>query len=181
MLAGLAGPLILSPALADNAPTAKKPAKPAAAKPVKRRVPSQALECAAFTIHGITVPGPDGVQEAGLYKASFGRLDLQARIRGGKAVNYFLTLDGHAMPPLTQLPPRLLRPCLDVKGTALRLSEQHQPCPGNRFQILLTRAGEGAPQYVLLYRLAGSKPTVRSWHFCRGAMLAPDAAPVPAQ
>jgi hypothetical protein len=159
-------------------------AKPAPAKPPHHATSrARPIECAALTFRGLsTVSAPEGAQIAGLYKTSFGRIDLQARIHGGRPVDYFLTLDGQSLPPLKQVPPRQLWPCLAAKGTALRLSEQHQACAGPRFQIVLTRAAENSVQYLLLYRLAGATPEVRSWHFCRGTALMPaPPAPPPAQ
>jgi hypothetical protein len=164
--------LLAGTAAAQSTATPQKPAKPA--KPTRTK--SAALECAAFIFRGITTPGPDGVQEAGLYKSDLGRIGLEARVKGHAVVNYWLTLDSHIPPALDSLPPKALEPCLKAKGTTVRLAQQHEPCFGNRFKIVLTRTSPTAPQYLLLYSWTGTGGiSARAWRFCRATVIQPTA------
>jgi hypothetical protein len=145
----------------------------ASAQPAKPATGSHALECAAITFRGLTTSAvQDGVQEAGLYKSPLGRIGLEARIRAHRPVDYWLTLDGQGVTPIDTLLPAALEPCLKAKGDVVRLAQQRQPCLGNRFKIVLTRAGTGAAQYLLLYSLIGSGGvSAQSWRFCRATII----------
>jgi uncharacterized protein with FMN-binding domain len=62
--------------------------------PAVQAAGNDATSCAAIAFRPVTPGQKDGEQEAGFYKSHLGRIQLQARVKGGVAENYSVALDG---------------------------------------------------------------------------------------
>jgi hypothetical protein len=121
----------------------------------KREPPS----CAAIAFRPVPSGLSDGVQDAGLYKSRFGRIELKANVKGGAAESYFVEINGK---PLAAVPaanvPKEAAACAKVK----RLSAPGKPldpCSGDRLTVLITHHAD--KRYFLLYGHSGG-----TWHYC---------------
>jgi hypothetical protein len=124
----------------------------------KREAPA----CSAIAFRPISSGLTDGVQDAGLYKSRFGRMEVKANVKGGTAQGYFVEIDGK--PPATvaaQDLPGDVATCAKVK----RLSapgKAEEPCTGDRLTVLTSHSGD--KRYYLLYGHEGHG--AGAWHFC---------------
>ena len=141
-LALLAAPALAAPKPAKEATTAKEP--PA---------------CAAIAFRPLPPGTPDGEQQAGLYRSRFSHLELQAEVKGGQPVDYYVTAGGKK---LAAAPAKLPTP-VDSCAAAKKLPKPVQPaaaCTGQRFRVLVAHAGK--ERLAALYAEDGN-----AWRFCR--------------
>ena len=114
--------------------------------------------CAAIAFRPVLSRTGDGIQDAGLYKSRFGRIELKADVKGAAAERYFVQINGK----LLAAAPRPLPPALHACAQAKRLAQPPTPeavCTGDQLTVLIEHSGES--RYVLLYvHRAGV------WHFC---------------
>jgi hypothetical protein len=129
-------------------------ALPAAAAD-KKEPPS----CAAIAFRPVASGLTDGVQDAGLYKSRFGRIEVKANVKGGAPQGYFVQIDGK---PLNNVASRDLpadaASCAKVKRMTAPAAAL-DPCTGDRLTVLITHGGD--KRYFLLYGHNGG-----SWKFC---------------
>jgi hypothetical protein len=115
--------------------------------------------CAAIAFHPVAAGLNDGVQDAGLYKSRFGRIEVKANVKSGAAEGYFVEIDGK---PLTSVAaPDLPKEAADC-ATTKRLSapaKAQDPCSGDRLTVLITHGGD--KRYFLLYGHSAG-----AWKFC---------------
>jgi hypothetical protein len=129
-----------------------------AAAAEKREPPA----CSAIAFRPISSGMNDGVQNAGLYKSRFGRIEVKANVKGGEAQGYFVEINGK--PPTAvagQDLPKNVAECAKVK----RLSapgKAEDPCMGDRLTVLTSHSGD--KRYYLLYGHEGRG--TGAWHFC---------------
>ncbi|HUZ73199.1 MAG TPA: hypothetical protein VMU87_09445 [Stellaceae bacterium] len=129
-------------------------ALPAAA--AERREPPS---CAAIRFRPIPSGLSDGVQDAGIYKSRFGRIDVKANVKAGAAQSYFVEINGTKLAARAVLP-KAAATCAKVK----RLSapgKPLEPCSGDALTVLITHSGD--KRYFLLYAHSG-----RTWRYCSG-------------
>jgi hypothetical protein len=118
--------------------------------------------CSAIAFRPISSGLTDGVQDAGLYKSRFGRMEVKANVKGGTAQSYFVEINGK--PPITvaaQDLPKDVTACAALK----RLSapgKAAEPCTGDRLTVLTSHSGD--KRYYLLYGHEGRG--AGAWHFC---------------
>jgi hypothetical protein len=115
--------------------------------------------CAAIAFRPVPSGLNDGVQDAGIYKSRFGRIDLKANVKGGAAQSYFVEINGK---PLAAVPagnlPKEAENCAKVKRMGAA-SKPLDPCSGDRLTVLITHHGD--KRYFLLYGHSGG-----TWHYC---------------
>ncbi len=121
----------------------------------KREPPS----CAAIAFRPVPSGASDGVQDAGLYKSRFGRIEVKANVKGGAAQSYFVEINGKA---LTEVPaadlPKAATNCAKVKRMSAP-AKPLDPCDGDRLTVLITHGND--KRYFLLYGHTGG-----SWQYC---------------
>jgi hypothetical protein len=121
----------------------------------KREPPS----CAAIAFRPVPTGLNDGVQDAGLYKSRFGRIELKANVKSGAAESYFVAINGKA---LTAVPaanlPKEAQDCAKVKRMSAP-AKPLDPCNGDRLSVLITHHAD--QRYFLLYGHSGG-----AWHYC---------------
>jgi len=126
-----------------------------AAAAEKREPPS----CAAIAFRPVPSGLSDGVQDAGLYKSRFGRIELKANVKGGAAESYFVEINGK---PLQAVPaanvPKEAAACAKVKRMSAP-GKPLDPCSGDRLTVLITHNAD--KRYFLLYSHSGG-----TWHYC---------------
>jgi hypothetical protein len=129
-------------------------ALPAAAAD-KKEPPS----CAAIAFRPVASGLTDGVQDAGLYKSRFGRIEVKAAVKDGASQGYFVEIDGKPLNKVAipDLPPDAAS-CAKVKRLAAPAAAL-DPCTGDRLTVLITHGGD--KRYFLLYGHSGG-----SWRFC---------------
>ena len=118
----------------------------------------QPPSCAAVTFRPVPAGTSDGEQDAGLYRSRFGRIEVKATVRNGKAVNYFVAVNGERPPPVAGAVPKNIESCARLK----RLGPVGAPpkaCIGDRLAVLIGHSGE--QRYVLLYAHRNGE-----WRFC---------------
>lgn len=129
----------------------------AAAAAEQREPPS----CAAIAFRPVPSGLNDGVQDAGLYKSRFGRIELKANVKGGSPQSYFVEINGKA---LTAVPaadlPKVAANCAQVKRMSAP-GKPLDPCSGDRLTVLITHSND--KRYFLLYGHASG-----AWHYCGG-------------
>lgn len=130
-------------------------ALPAAA--AERREPPS---CAAIRFRPVPSGLSDGVQDAGLYKSRFGRIDVKANVKGGAAESYFVEINGTKLAAKTADLPKDAATCAKVKRLGMP-AKPLDPCSGDSLTVLITHSGD--KRYFLLYAHSGG-----SWHYCSG-------------
>ena len=118
--------------------------------------------CAAISFRPVAPGTPDGEQEAGLYKSKFASIVLKATVQGGQATDYFMTLNGRKPDPAGAAVPKSAEPCLQSKHVKLPVKTVGGACTGNRFRIVIDRAGES--RTLMLFGLHGD-----DWLLCSTA------------
>lgn len=118
--------------------------------------------CSAIAFRPVPAGMGDGVQDAGLYKSRFGRMELKANVKGGATQGYFVEIDGK---PLTAVAgqdlPSEVKACAAVKRMSAPANPE-EPCSGDRLTVLTSHSGD--KRYYLLYGHAGRG--AEAWHFC---------------
>lgn len=130
-------------------------------------VPAQAKEppaCAAISFRTIAAGGPDGLQDAGLYKSRFGKIEVKTDVKGGQGTNYVMVVNGKTIEgPAT--PPKLSESCLKSKHVKLPFAKQAAgSCTGNRFRVIIDRSGGKA--VAAFFGLQGD-----DWAYCSATTL----------
>ncbi len=119
----------------------------------------QPPSCAAIAFRPVPSGLNDGVQDAGLYKSRFGRIELKANVKGGAAESYFVEINGK---PLSAVPaanlPKEAENCAKVKRMSAP-AKPLEPCSGDRLSVLITHHDE--QRYFLLYGHSSG-----TWHYC---------------
>jgi len=129
-------------------------ALPAAAAD-KREPPA----CAAIAFRPVSSGMTDGVQDAGLYKSRFGRIEVKATVKGGTVQGYFVEINGKPLNTVAaQDLPKAAEMCAKVKRLALP-GKAVEPCTGDRLTVLITHGED--KRYFLLYGHSGG-----NWQFC---------------
>lgn len=114
--------------------------------------------CAAIAFRPIASGATDGVQDSGLYKSRFGRIELKATVKSGEAQDYFVEVGGKPPAAMTTTPASLAT-C--AKGKKLPApGAASAACTGDRFTVLVDHAGKD--RVFALYGRQG-----KDWHFCR--------------
>lgn len=117
--------------------------------------------CAALSFRPVAAGGPDGMQDAGLYKSRFGKIEIKADVKGGQATNYVMVVNGKTVEP-TGNPPKAADSCLKSKHVKLPFQKQAAgSCTGSRFRVIIDRSGK-QPQ-ALFFGLKGD-----DWAYCSG-------------
>ncbi|HYD32492.1 MAG TPA: hypothetical protein VEB64_16740 [Azospirillaceae bacterium] len=118
--------------------------------------------CAAISFRPL-VPGmPDGEQDSGLYKSRFGKIELKAKVEGGEARDYFMTINGQRPEVLKAGIPKSAESCLRSKNVKTPAKASEGACTGNRFRVVIDRSG--AKKVVMLFGLQGDE-----WRFCQAS------------
>ncbi|HZT50340.1 MAG TPA: hypothetical protein VFA22_00315 [Stellaceae bacterium] len=115
--------------------------------------------CAAIAFRPVPSGLGDGVQDAGIYKSRFGRIDLKANVKGGAAESYYVEINGK---PLEAIPAGKLPKEADACAKVKRMSAPAKPldpCSGDRLTVLITHHAD--KRYFLLYGHSGG-----AWHYC---------------
>jgi hypothetical protein len=115
--------------------------------------------CAAIRFRPVPSGLSDGVQDAGIYKSRFGRIDVKANVKNGAAQSYFVEINGTKLAAGAELP-KAAATCAEVK----RLSAPTHPlvpCSGDPLTVLITHSGD--KRYFLLYARSHG-----SWRYCSG-------------
>jgi hypothetical protein len=118
--------------------------------------------CSAMTFRPIASGLNDGVQNAGLYKSRFGRIEVKANVKGGAAQGYFVEIDGK--PPTAVAAadlPKNVTECAKLKRMSAP-DKPEDPCLGDRLAVLTSHSGD--KRYTLLYGHEGHG--AEAWHFC---------------
>ena len=118
--------------------------------------------CSAIAFRPIAAGLTDGVQNAGLCKSRFGRLEVTANVQAGAAESYFVEINGK--PPKEVAGPDLpksVAECATLKRLAAP-GKPETPCTGDRLTVLTSHVGE--KRYYLLYGHEGRG--TGSWRFC---------------
>jgi len=118
--------------------------------------------CSAINFRPVTGSPNDGVMDAGLYHLRSGDLVLKAEIKGGQAVNYYITLGGKRPEALKGPLPAAVNPCLNSKHVVTPPPPAGASCTGERFRVALDKVGKA--DYVMLFGLQGD-----AWHLCSAA------------
>lgn len=120
--------------------------------------------CAAISFRTLPAGGPDGEQDAGLYKSRFGKIEVKADVKGGQATNYYMVLNGRKVDgPAT--PPKLSDACLKSKHVKLPFARQAAgTCTGSRFRVVVDRSS-GKP-VAAFFGLQGE-----DWAYCSATTL----------
>lgn len=125
--------------------------------PAVQAAGNDATSCAAIAFRPVTPGQKDGEQEAGFYKSHLGRIQLQARVKGGVAENYSMALDGKKLDPIAAVPDWITA-CAKAKRLTPPAAAD-VACTGDRLVVLLAHTEEH--RYILLYAHRGT-----AWHFC---------------
>jgi len=130
-------------------------------------VPAQAKEppaCAAISFRTIAPGGPDGEQDAGLYKSRFGKIEIKTDVKGGQGTNYVMVLNGKRIEGPAN-PPKLSESCLKSKHVKLPFARQPAgSCTGSRFRVVIDRSGGKA--VAAFFGLQGE-----DWAYCSATTL----------
>ncbi|MBP2300074.1 hypothetical protein [Azospirillum picis] len=120
--------------------------------------------CAAISFRPLAAGGPDGEQDAGLYKSRFGKIEVKADVKGGQATNYYMVLNGKKVDGSTT-PPKLSDACLKSKHVKLPFAKQASgACTGSRFRVVVDRSS-GKP-VAAFFGLQGE-----DWAYCSATAL----------
>ncbi|WP_372397537.1 hypothetical protein ABMY26_26390 [Azospirillum sp. HJ39] len=120
--------------------------------------------CAAISFRTLPAGGPDGEQDAGLYKSRFGKIEVKADVKGGQATTYYMVLNGRKVDgPAT--PPKMSDACLKSKHVKLPFARQAAgTCTGSRFRVVVDRS-RGKP-VAAFFGLQGE-----DWAYCSATTL----------
>ncbi|PWC39306.1 hypothetical protein [Azospirillum sp. TSO35-2] len=120
--------------------------------------------CAAISFRPLVPGGPDGEQDAGLYKSRFGKIEVKADVKGGQATNYYMVLNGKKVDG-PAAPPKLSESCLKSKHVKVPVIKQSSgACTGSRFRVVVDRSG-GKP-VAAFFGLQGD-----DWAYCSATTL----------
>lgn len=129
--------------------------------------PAQAKEppaCAAISFRTIAPGGPDGEQEAGLYKSRFGKIEIKTDVKGGQGTNYVMVLNGKKVEGPAN-PPKLSDSCLKSKHVKVPFAKQPAgSCTGTRFRVIIDRSSGKAT--AAFFGLQGE-----DWAYCSATNL----------
>jgi hypothetical protein len=132
-------------------------ALPAAAAQ-KREPPA----CSAIAFRPLPSGLTDGVQNAGLYKSRFGRIEVKANVKDGHAWSYFVEIDGKTPAPVAaDALPKDVAVCAKLKRMSAP-GKPEEPCMGDRLTVLTSHSG--GKRYYLLYGHEGRG--AGAWRFC---------------
>lgn len=134
-------------------------AVPAAAAPHHARTTKGPPVCAAITFRPLPPGTPDGEQQAGLYRSRFSRLTLDAEVKGGQPVDYYVSAGGKRLAAALAQLPRAVAECAAEKRLP-RPGQATSSCTGNRFRVLIAHAAK--ERIAVLYEEHDN-----AWHFCR--------------
>jgi hypothetical protein len=112
--------------------------------------------CALIKFRALPEGVGEGEQEAGMYKSRFGRINVMGTVKNGRAENYFVTVDGKKLAPVTSLPASVAS-CAQTKKMPAPPATAASACAGSRLNVLIDRAG--ANRVLVLYALEGRKWT----------------------
>jgi hypothetical protein len=114
--------------------------------------------CAAIAFRPVLSRTDNGLQDAGLYKSRFGRIELKAEVKNGVAERYFVQINGKALAAAPSPFPPTLTTCAQAKRLALPITPE-PVCTGDQLTVLIDHSSD--VRYVLLYvHRAGV------WRFC---------------
>jgi len=115
--------------------------------------------CAAIAFRPVPAGLSDGVQDAGLYKSRFGRIEVKANVKNGAAQSYFVVINGKRLTAtaVSKLP-KVAVACAKVKRLAAP-TKPLDPCTGDRLTVLITHVKD--ERFFLLYAHAA-----KGWHYC---------------
>ena len=120
--------------------------------------------CAAISFRTIAAGGPDGEQDAGLYKSRFGKIEVKADVKGGQGTNYVMVLNGKKVEGPAN-PPKLSESCLKSKHVKVPVVKQPAgSCTGSRFRVVIDRSGGKAT--AAFFGLQGE-----DWAYCSATTL----------
>lgn len=118
--------------------------------------------CSAIAFRPIAAGLTDGVQNAGLYKSRFGRIEVKANVKGGAAESYFVEINGKPPKEIAGKDlPKSVADCATLKRLAVP-GNPETPCVGDRLTVLTSHVGE--TRYYLLFGHEGHG--AGSWRFC---------------
>jgi hypothetical protein len=118
--------------------------------------------CSAIAFRPIPAGAGEGVQDAGLYKSRFGRMEVKANVKNGAPESYFVEINGKppdAVP--AQNLPKDVMDCAKLKRMSAP-GNPATPCTGDRLTVLTSHSGD--KRYYLLYGHEGRG--AGAWHFC---------------
>lgn len=119
--------------------------------------------CASIAFHPVPAALSDGEQEAGHYKAVFGRIDVKALMKGGVAQNYFVEVNGKPLNAISGPLPPSVAACARLKGLSAS-GKPLQPCIADRLVVLIGHSADR--RYILLYGRPGGAP-----RFCSAGLV----------
>ena len=120
--------------------------------------------CAAISFRTLPAGGPDGEQDAGLYKSRFGKIEVKADVKGGQATTYYMVLNGRKVDGPAS-PPKMSDACLKSKHVKLPFARQAAgTCTGSRFRVVVDRSS-GKP-VAAFFGLQGE-----DWAYCSATTL----------
>ncbi|ALG72041.1 hypothetical protein VY88_06430 [Azospirillum thiophilum] len=120
--------------------------------------------CAAISFRTLPAGGPDGEQDAGLYKSRFGKIEVKADVKGGQATTYYMVLNGRKVDGPAS-PPKMSNACLKSKHVKLPFARQAAgTCTGSRFRVVVDRSS-GKP-VAAFFGLQGE-----DWAYCSATTL----------
>jgi hypothetical protein len=112
--------------------------------------------CALIKFRALPEGVGEGEQEAGMYKSRFGRVNVMGTVKNGRAENYFVTVAGKKLAPVTALPASVAS-CAQTKKMPAPTAAMASACAGSRLAVLIDRAGD--KRILALYALEGRKWT----------------------
>jgi hypothetical protein len=114
--------------------------------------------CAAIDFRPVAEGMTDGEMESGMYKSRFGRIEMMASVKGGKANDYYAVVNGKKLKPVSSLP-KSAEECAAAKRVAAP-AKAADACTGSKLRVIIDSSGKD--KVLMLYGLQG-----RSWSFCR--------------
>lgn len=132
----------------------------AMAQPAAAAAGKEPPKCAAISFRPIPSGTPDGMQDTGMYRSRFGKIEIKAEVQGGMAKNYVMVLNGKTIAPGPA--PKVANACLTSKHVTVPFKTQPAgACTGERFRVVIDRSG--AKPVALFFGLHGS-----AWDYCSG-------------
>jgi hypothetical protein len=114
--------------------------------------------CSAIAFRPVPSGLTDGVQDAGLYKSRFGRIEVKAAVKSGEAQNYYVEVNGKQLGAPNGALPQTVQACAKAKRLSAP-AKADGACTGDRFTVLIDHSGQ--QRYILLYGHRGG-----TWHYC---------------
>lgn len=124
----------------------------------------EAPSCAAVSFRPLISGGPDGEQDAGLYKSRFSKIELKALVKSGEPQTYYMVLNGKKAEPLASGAPKSAEACLKSKNINIPIKTQSPNCTGERFRVAI--ASSAGEKMAMLFGLKG-----KEWLFCSASKL----------